>query len=67
MKYSLAGGKAEGREQAAEQGVLLKAAEKGVAVLRFPGEGGKEGAARQHCKWVLQKKKKANVGYGVIH
>ena len=58
MKYSLAEGKAEGREQPAEQGVLLKAAEKGVAVLRFPGLV-KMGAARQHCKWVIQK---ANVG-----
>lgn len=44
MKYSLAGGEAEGRERAAERGVLLEAAEKGVAVLRSPGEGGRGGS-----------------------
>lgn len=53
MKYSLAGGKAGGRElDEAERGVLLEAAEKGVAVLRFPREGG-EGAARQLCRAVI--------------
>lgn len=47
-------------------GILLKAAQKGVAVLRFPegGKRGEEGVARQHCKWVIQK---TNVSYGVIH
>lgn len=65
MKYSLAGGEAKGREQAAEQGVLLKDAEKGVAVLRFPRAAGRreQGAARPCCEWVTQK---TNVGYGVV-
>lgn len=65
MKYSLAEGKAGGRRELdeAERGVLLEAAEKRAAVLRFPREGG-EGAARQLCRVVIWK---ANVGYGVIH
>lgn len=66
MKYSLAGGWwREGRERVAEQGLQLKAAEKGVAVLRFPrGSGkGEEGATRQHCKGLIQR---LNVGYSVI-
>lgn len=66
MKYSLAAGGGRGEGAGAERGVLLEAAEKGVAVLRFPGAAGKgeEGAAKQRGERVTGK---ANAGYGVVH
>lgn len=65
MKYSLARGEAEGREQRLHRGFcsgLLRKESLYPAFLR-QWEGGKKGQMRQHDKWVVQK---VNVGCGVV-